>query len=375
MSIRDRFPILKNKVYLNSCSQGALSIDVQAAYQTYLRDWDTQGSPWDLWMEHYAAARQAFAGLVNTTPDQVAICDSVSAAVSALASGLDFGGERNRIVVDDFTFPTVAQIWHAQERRGAEVIHVPATENMIPLERFAETINERTKIVSISHVCFRNGSRNDVPAIVELAQQKGAMILVDSFQSLGTFPVDVQSLNVDFLVGGVLKYLLASAGLAFLFVRQPLIGELQPTAMGWFSQENVFAMDIYANTPARTARRFESGTPAIPSIYAGLAGIGLIRSAGLSRIEAHLRELTGAIKEAALQRNFTLATPRDPRQHGALIALRSRHAEQLVKRLAKDGIITSSRGDNLRISPHLYNNMSDIDKLVDSLTRHCQLLA
>lgn len=374
MSIRDRFPILQKKVYLNSCSQGALSIDVKQAYETYLCDWDEKGSPWEVWVERGETARQAFAGLVNAEPNEVAVCTSVSAGVSALASAIDFTGERNKVVVSDFEFPTIGQIWHAQERRGAKVVHVPAAGNIIPTERFAEAIDERTKLVSITHICFRNGSRLDVPAIVELAHRKGALVLLDSYQALGTFRIDVKALKVDFLAGGTLKYLLSSAGLAYLYVRQELLPTFQPTSLGWFSQANIFAMDIYANTPSPTARRFESGSPPVPNIYAGVAGIKLIQSIGLEKIETHIHELTGAIKEGAMRRGFNLVTPVDPARHGALITLRSYNVTMLVKRLEEGGIITSSRDNNLRISPHIYNNFADVNRLMDCLTKHKELL-
>ena len=374
MSLRDRFPIFQTKTYFNSCSQGALSTDVQHAYAQYLKDWDEKGSPWELWVERSETARQAFAGLINADANEVADCTSVSAGVSALASALDFGGARNKVVVSDFEFPTIAQIWHAQEARGARVVHVPAAGNVIPLERFADAIDERTKIVSITHVCFRNGSKLDVPAIVEMAHRKGALVLLDAYQTLGTMPIDVKTLKVDFLAGGVLKYLLASAGLAFLYVRKEFIPDLRPTSIGWFSQANIFAMDIYANTPSPTARRFESGTPPVPSIYAGIAGMKLIQSAGLEKIEAHLREITGAIKEGAMRRGFNLASPVDPAKHGALITLRSHKVDLLVKRLEADGVITSSRDNNLRLSPHLYNDQHDVDVLMDCLTKHKDLL-
>ena len=374
MTIRSRFPILKKKTYLNSCSQGALSTDVKDAYAAYLRDWDEKGSPWEYWVERMEAARHAFAALVNAGSNEVAVMTSVSAAVSALASALDFSGERNRIVVGDFAFPTVAQIWHAQEPRGAQVVHVPAAGNMIPLQHYADAIDDRTLIVSIAHICFRNGTRQDVEAIVELAHSKGALVLLDSYQALGTFPIDVKKLKVDFLVGGVLKYLLGSAGLAYLYARKDLIPSLQPTSIGWFSQANIFDMDIYANTPSPTARRFESGTPPVPNIYAALAGIKLIQSVGLEKIEAHLREITGAIKEGAMQRGFNLVSPVDPDKHGALITIRSNKVDLLVKWLEQGGIIASSRDDNLRISPHIYNNQSDVDRLIDCLTSHHELL-
>jgi selenocysteine lyase/cysteine desulfurase len=196
----------------------------------------------------------------------------VSAGVSALASALDFSGERNEVVVSDFEFPSVAQIWHAQARRGARVVVVPAAGEIIPVERFAAAISERTALVSLTHVSYRNGARLDVPAIAALAHARGARVLLDAYQSLGSLPVDARALDVDFLVGGALKYLLGAAGLAFLYVRAELAPRLFPTAMGWFSQADIFAMDHRANTPAPEARRFEAGTPPVPSLYAGVAG-------------------------------------------------------------------------------------------------------
>jgi selenocysteine lyase/cysteine desulfurase len=298
----------------------------------------------------------------------------VSAGVSAIASALDFSGPRNKVVLSDFEFPTIGQIWHAQARRGANVVHVPAAGNIVPPERFEDAIDERTKIVSITHVCFRNGSKLDVPAIVEIAHRKGALVLLDAYQTLGTMPIDVKQLKVDFLAGGVLKYLLASAGLAFMYVRKDLVPDLVPTAMGWFSQANIFAMDIYANTPSATARRFESGTPPVPSLYAGLTGMKMIQAVGPDRIEGHLREITGAIKEGAMRRGFNLVSPVDPAKHGALITLRSHKVDLLVKWLEADGIVTSSRDHNLRISPHYYNDLADVDRVMDALTKHRELL-
>lgn len=374
VSYRDRFPILKSKIYMNSCSQGALSVDVQEAYANYLRDWDEKGSPWEYWSDRNEAARQAFAGLVNADPNEVAVTTSLSAGVSALASALDFSGERNKVVISDFEFPTVAQIWHAQEKRGAQVVHVPAAGNQIPLSRFADVIDEQTLIVSISHVCFRNGTMLDVKSIIDLAHAKGALVLVDSYQALGTTPIDVKKLDVDFLAGGVLKYLLASAGLAYLYVRKELLGSLQPTTMGWFSQANIFAMDIYANTPHPTARRFESGTPPVPNTYAAVAGIKLVQQVGVDNIERQLKQLTGALKEGIMKRGFNLVTPVDPSKHGAMITVRSYKVDLLTKWLANDGIIVSHRDDNLRISPHFYNDIHDVDCVIDGLSKHRELL-
>lgn len=206
--LRDRFPIFEQKIFINSCSKGVLSIDVRKAYQRYLDDWANEGSPWELWVEQMEALRTKFAGLINAQSDEVAIKTSVSDAVNTLASSLDFSGERNKIIVDDFAFPTTAQIWHAQARRGAEIVHVSETDNStIPLEYYEKVIDERTLLVSLTHVCYRHGARQDAAAIIKLAHERGAMVLLDSFQTLGTFPLDVKQLDVDFLTGGSLKYL------------------------------------------------------------------------------------------------------------------------------------------------------------------------
>ena len=374
MSIRDRFPIFSEKTYLNSCSQGALSIDVIQAYQQYLQDWQELGSPWELWVDKLEDARHAFAGLINADADEIAVTASVSGAVASLASALDFSGPRNRIVGTDFDFPTTAQIWHAHERRGAEVVHVPAAGNILPLEGFVDAIDERTLLVSVPHVCYRNGSLADVASIIEIAHAKGALVMLDAYQSLGTMPLDMAKLDVDILTGGVLKYLIASPGMGYLYVRKELLSQLDPTATGWFAQANIFAMDIYAHAPSPSARRYEGGTPPVPCLYAAAAGMKLVRAVGLEKIQRHIRMITDAIKREAMQRGFNIASPIDPQRHGALVALRSHKVDLLVKWLAEEQIIVSSRDDNLRISPHMYNNLADVETLMAALVKHRDLL-
>ncbi len=374
MPLRERFPIFQEKTYINSCSQGALSVDVKLAYADYLQEWETDGSPWERWVELHEANRHAFAALINADADEVAITGSLSASVSTLLSALDFSGERNKIVVSDFEFPTVGQISHAQEKRGVQVVHVPSAGNSVPVAGFADAIDERTKLVAITHVSYRNGVKLDVPAIVEIAHSKGALVLLDCYQSLGTMPIDVKQLKVDFLAAGVLKYLLSSSGMAYLYARKTLIPTLVPTHLGWFSQANIFAMDNNANAPSPTARRFETGSPPVPNLYATLAGIKLVQSVGVANIHQHLRAITGAIKEGAMKRGFNLVSPIHPDKHGALITLRSHKVDLLVKWLAADKIIVSHRDDNLRVSPHFYNDMTDVDRLLDCLTKHKELL-
>ena len=212
-AVRHRFPVFREKVYVNSCSQGALSDVVRAAYDEYLTGWDENGAEWGHWVDRSESARSAFAELVGAAPDDVAIQTSVSAAVGALVSALDFSGERNRIVISENEFPTIGQIAHAQELRGAEVVQVGPEP-----EAYAAAIDERTALVCSTLVSYRTGAVHEVEAIHGLAREQGALMLVDAYQGVGAIPIDVGRMG-DVVVGGTVKYLLASAGLAFMACR------------------------------------------------------------------------------------------------------------------------------------------------------------
>jgi selenocysteine lyase/cysteine desulfurase len=373
--IRHRFPVFERRVYINSCSQGALSDSVRDAYARYLDDWDEHGAPWEHWVAQLDAVRASVARLVNADEEEIAITTSVSAGVSALASGLPLGDGRDTIVVSDFEFPTIGQIWHAQERRGLRVVHVPAEgDGTIPLERFEEAIDERTALVAATHLCFSNGGRLDVDAVSRLARERGALVLVDAYQTVGSLPVDVRALGCDFLVAGVLKYLLSSAGLGFLYCRRELVEQIEPTATGWFADRDIFAMDIRDYSPASTARRFEAGTPPVPSIYAAIAGIELMEEIGIAETEAHVRELNALLCDGLDDLGASVVTPRDPERSGALVCVRSANANGLVAALAEEGVVTSARDDNLRISAHCYNTADDVRAVLDALGRHRRLL-
>jgi selenocysteine lyase/cysteine desulfurase len=374
--IRHRFPILERLVYVNSCSQGALSDSVRAAYEAYLHDWDEKGAPWEYWVERAETVRGAFAGLVGADADEVAVTTSLSAGVSALMSGLRFEEGRSKIVISDFEFPTVGQIAHAQEQRGRQVVHVPQDDDStIPLERFEEAIDEETALVAVTHTCYRNGSRVDVEGVVRLAHERGALVLVDAYQAAGAIPIDVRALDVDFLAAGTVKYLLGSAGLAFLYCRRELVERIRPTSTGWFADEDIFQMDIYDYSPSPTARRFEHGTPPIPSIYAGIAGLELVQEIGVAEAEEHIRGLTTQLAEGVDEVGGRVVTPREPERKGPLVAIASTDEHALVAALGDEGIVTSSRAGNLRVSFHGYNTSEDVEAVVAALARHRNLLA
>ena len=370
---RHRFPIFDRLVYVNSCSQGALSDAVRAAYLDYLEGWDDRGAPWDYWVERSEAARDSFARLVGATPTDVAVTTSVSAGVSALASAVDFSA-RPRVVISDFEFPTIGQIWHAQHLRGAEVEIVRADGPEIPLERFEAAIDERTAVVSVTAVCYRNGSRLPIAEIARIAHERGALVVLDAYQAAGTYPLDVEELGVDVLAAGVLKYLLASAGLAFMWVRPGLAEQLVPTQTGWFADHDIFQMDHTDYSPAANARRFQSGTPPIPAIYGGIAGIELLQEIGIADTRRHVLALTDRLIEGVDDLGGIVVTPRRHEGRGALVCVASTDAPALVDAMQADGIVTSERDGNLRVSPHAYNTAEDIDAVVAGLARHRRLL-
>ena len=372
--LRSRFPVLQKKTYLNSCSYGALAVDVEASLQRYLDARNDKGADWDYWVGRNEAVRNSVARLLGAEADEVAVTTSVSAGINSLASALNFDGPRNKVVITDFEFPTNAQIWYAQESRGARVVRLTEEDGKIPLEKFAQAIDEETLIVATAQVAFRHGAKQDIPAIAEIAKRKGALTMVDSYQALGTMQFDVKKAGVDFAVGGMLKYLLGTAGIAFFYARQELIESLVPTATGWFAQEDINAMDITRYSPAANARRFEAGTPPVLNTYMAEAGLAILHEIGLEAIERRIGELTTAIKDAATEAGYQLASPVNSSLHGAMITFRSNDDNRLVANLAEDNIVVSCRNGNLRISPHFYNNQADIEFLFRALHKRRDLL-
>ncbi|MGI5135456.1 aminotransferase class V-fold PLP-dependent enzyme [Streptomyces sp. CA-106110] len=373
--LRHRFPVLDRLTYLNSCSQGALSDAVRTAYNDYLASLEREGSAWDHWVACTERLRAAYARLLNVDADEIAVTTSTSAGLNALASAMDFTGPRDTIVATDLEFPTVGQIWHAHERHGARIVHVPAEpDNTMSLERLASAIDERTALVSVTHVCFRNGSRLDLEAITRIAHERGALVLVDAYQSAGALPIDARALGVDFVVGGALKYLLASPGVAYLYANSATTSHLVPLATGWFADSDVFAMRIDRYAPSRSARRFEAGTPPIPAVYAAYAGVELMLEIGVEATAAHVERLNSWLIDELETMGTHVVTPKSPACRGPLVAVRSVDAEALVARLSKDGIVTSSRDNNLRIAAHCYNTTDDIERLLTSLRRNVDLM-
>ncbi|HEY6220097.1 MAG TPA: aminotransferase class V-fold PLP-dependent enzyme, partial [Gemmatimonadaceae bacterium] len=238
---RRRIPILGSAIPMNACSQAPQTNETRAAAERYLESWNTRGMDWDGWMEEVALAKQEFARLIGASPDEIAVFGSVSDATSALASALDFTGDRHKVVVTEAEFPTIGHVWLAQQKRGATVEWVPVREGTIDRRQYKFHIDTKTLLVSATHGYYLDGSTQDLAHLATQAHQYGALVFVDAYQTLGTMPVNVRETGVDFLSSGNLKYLMGTAGVAFLYVRRELIEKLTPTVTGWFGRVNPFA--------------------------------------------------------------------------------------------------------------------------------------
>jgi selenocysteine lyase/cysteine desulfurase len=370
--IRARFPVFRDKIYLNSCSQGALSDSVRAGIDAYVASWDRYGSPWDIWVDEYEKARAGFAKFLGANTDEVAVLPSASAGINSIASALTFS-QRKKIVLGAFEFPTMGHVWLAQQARGAQVEFVEATGDRMPAENYDRAVDRTTLIVPVTGLCFMNGWRSEVKKLVALAHSRGALIMLDDYQDCGTRPVDVKDLDVDIYVAGTLKYLLGPPGLAMMYVKPELTKTLAPTISGWFAQKNPFAFDVRTLDLSPTARRFEAGTPAIPNIYAAIAGVELLQEIGLDEVAAQIAQLTAQLLSGVRNLGIQMKTPAD--SVGPLTVLKCRDSEALVAKLAAQGIVVSNRKDGLRIAFHVYNTAEDVEAVLDALKKNLDLLA
>lgn len=375
LRFRAEFPIFEHRTHLASNSKGALSHAVIAAHEEYLTSWRELGAPWGLWVERHEQLRAAFASLIGARAHEIAACPSVSVAFAAIASGLDWR-ERSGVALDDFCFPSVAYLWHAQEARGAQVRRVPAdAQDEIQPAAFADAVDSTCQLVSVAHVCYRNGHRLDLPAVARIAHDADALFCVDDYQSCGSRPIDVRAADIDVLATGTLKFMLGSAGVALLYVKEELLERLHPTVTGWFGQQDPNDFQIEGHIEAPDAGRFQAGTPAVPAVYDSLAGIQLIASVGLEPIGAWIDQLTAVLIERLDAQGFVVATPRDPGRRGPQVAIRSHDMDRAAEELAQRDVIVTSRDSNVRVAFHYYNTLADIDTLMAALGEIESLMA
>ena len=368
---RSEFPILEHTTYLISNSLGAMPRGVADALNGYVEVWASRGvRAWEeRWWMLAAEVGDQIGALMNAPRGSVSTHPNVTTCQAVVASCFDFSGKRNKVVYSDMNFPSVMYLWEAQRRRGARVHMVPTDDGItVPTERLLGAIDEETLLVPISHVVFRSAYINDAAAVVKKAHAVGAHVVLDTFQSLGTVPVDVQRLGVDFACGGVLKWLCGGPGTAYLYVRPDLGRTLEPTFTGWFAHENPFGFEVGATRYTSSAYRFMTGTTSIPALEAAGPGLRIVTEAGIDRIRTKSKRQTARLIDLADGRGWRVNTPRDPDKRGGTVSIDMPHSEQVCRELLKRDILVDWRPKaGVRMSPHFYTLDEELATAIETV--------
>lgn len=352
---------------MNNCSQAPQTDITRAAAERYLDSWNRTGMDWDAWMDEVRLAKRAFATLVNASVDEIAVFSSVSEATSAVASALDFTRRRRTVVVTEAEFPTVGHIWLAQERRGARVAWVPVRDGAVHPADYDPLLDDKTAVVAACHGYYVNGFTQDVAHLAARAHAHGAMLYVDAYQTLGTMPVDVKALDVDFLASGNLKFLMGVPGIAFLYVRSDLIETLHPCITGWFGRADPFAFRLKELDWAPSASRFDTGTPPVMNVYIAHAGMEIVTGIGVDKIRGWHEVLARRLIDGGRARGLALHGTSDVSRKTATTAFVVRDSHAVETAMRARGVLPSARGPVIRLAPHFYNSIADVDAALDAL--------
>lgn len=366
---REEFPITRELVYLNNCSLTPLPRRGRERIERFAREWaELGGRAWyDHWIGEYEALRSDIAGVLGADADEVAIEPNVSAGLVGIASTLDYA-KRPRVVVADLDFPTDGHVFHAVASRGAQVEIVRSPDRVrVPLEVFERAIDDRTAAVCTGHVYFTSGWIQDIAALAELCHRKGAVLVVDAYQSIGALPFDVHASGVDYLVGGTLKWLMGGPGIAYLYARSDVAASAHPSAVGWWGVQDPFAFDIERLRPGTGARRFEYGTPAVAAIYAARAGIELLREVGVDVVRERHQLLSQRLVDGAREQGWTVRCPVDARERTSIVTVEHPEAQGAVDALRARGLICDTRPGLIRLSPHHFNTLEEMDRALELL--------
>jgi len=358
---RSEFPIFRERIYLNTCSLGALGERARRKVAEFLDLWQSRGaSAWyDVWWAGLTDLRARYARLVGAAPAEIALAPSISVAVSAVAESLDYV-KRPRVVVTSLDFPTIAYQWLAKRARGVELVVVESPDQVsVPVEAIARAVDERTALVATSHVYFTSGAIQDIRAVAAAAHAQGALCLIDAYQAVGQVPVDVRAAGVDVLTAGGLKWLLGGPGIVFAYIKEELARRLEPGIAGWFGHRDQFAFDPRRLAFHDDARRFELGTPALAAVYAQLGGLEYIEEIGVPAIRAVTAALTEDLIVRAAARGFRPKVAPDAAARSAIVMLPAPDPAAAVRHLADGGIIADARPGHVRFSPFFYNQQDD----------------
>ena len=368
LRFRDRFPILETSTYLVSNSLGAMPRAVADRLAEYAREWGTRGvRAWaERWWEMPVAVGDEIAPLIGAGPGEVAMVPNVSMAQAQVLSALDYSGPRDTIVMTALDFPSVRYVYDALAARlGARIVVVPSDDGLgVSEDRLLEAIDERTRLVAISHVLFRSAYVMDVARIAAHAHAMGALLSLDAYHSVGVMPVDVRALDADFLTGGVLKWLCGGPGGCFLWVRPAVSATVAPALTGWQAHRHPFAFEPEMEY-ADASWRWLGGTPVIPALFAATEGPRILREAGMEAVRAKSVRQTARLIALADARGYSVAAPRDAARRGGTVAFDVPHAREVSRALlARDVIVDYRPGAGIRVAPHFYTSDDELEAVV-----------
>jgi kynureninase len=365
---RSEFPILDKTVYLISHSLGAMPRETYARLNDYAEAWATRGvRAWaEGWWDMPITVGDEVAQIIGARAGSVVMHQNVSICQSLILSCFEPTPKRNKIVYSELNFPSVMYVYEAHAREGKLRIETVASDDgiTIPLERFLAAIDEETLLVPFSHVLFKSGFLQNAKAITERAHEVGAMVVLDTYQSAGTVPLDVNELNVDFATGGSVKWLCGGPGAGYLYVRADLQPQLQPKTTGWMAHEAPFAFETELRY-APNIRRFLHGSPAIPALYAAQSGYKIINNIGVENIRRKSTRQTERLIALVEEAGFNVTSPRDTSARGGTITIAHEDAAAIANELIRREFIVDYRpGAGVRISPHFYTSDEELELVV-----------
>ena len=368
---RSEFPILDTCTYLVSHSLGAMPRRAAEYLQQFADEWSTRGvRAWhEGWWELGRTTGDLLAPIVGALPGTISMHQNVTVAQAIIASCHRYDGPRRRIVMTDLEFPSNMYLFEGFRRYGAEIHYVSSDDGMrTNLDRLLDAIDERTALVVVSLVLFKSAYIQNAAAIVDKAQRVGARVVLDVYQAAGTVPIDIGSLGVEFAVGGSVKWLCGGPGNGYLYVRPDLARELEPAIAGWAAHARPFDFETGPLDFAEAPERFQSGTPNVPALYACRAGYEIIRQIGVPAIRAKSLALTRRLVNLAREAGLKLNTPDDDRDRGGTVIIDVPNGAAVTQKLIARGIIVDYRpGAGIRLAPHFYTTVEEIDRAVESL--------
>jgi kynureninase len=368
-ALRARFPLLEERLYFASQCLGPNPRAMYDDLDAYRRSLPLRKRALVGYVERMLELTAMVEELLHAPPGSVALRDSATAAQAAIAASLSPSGERRRVVISNQDFHSTRYLWKAQALRGFVVDElVPADGAEVSSAQYLEAIDARTAVVEAALVSSRSGALLDAPALIRASREAGALTLIDAYQAVGVIPIDVQTMDVDVLVGGTHKWLGGGGmGLAFMYVRPSLAERLVPAYPGWIGHE---ALGSYAEdyVPAPGARRFQQGTPSMEPIYTARAGLQVALEVGVEAIRARSLELTARLLSRAEERGVPVRTPRRAEARGGMICVDVPGGEAIVDELEARGIDVDHRpGAGIRIAPHFCHREDECDRVIDAL--------